>query len=418
MRRFGTCCIAFVLCFIAPSANAKGTASEPVAIGTARAYNGFRTIYVTLLVAPESFDELKSRHSWSVILGDKKNRTESAPVTLKRYNPANRTLEIDVSPQTPGFVPASCVLIVDMKTTAVCEVPGQNVQTSAEPPASHKWVYRLTDYLWTIDGSYSPAIGSKAQYSLDSIGAVYFLRCRNNCDISNYRHYFGGEYTINMDQRNDVDPDSFTASFVYKYVRNKHLKMLLYPAGVEADRRDPVFDFISAGVATVPFRIYPRIASSEKLIANATLSFGLEGGDNIINAVTGDGSGGIVRGLAGIDAGAKLAPTDGIRVKQQRLLKDIKLISTYRVRIPAIAELYTVPINSDTNTYSLSTKTHHYVKSELDFDFNDWLSLTIRHEHGALPPAFKEIGQSVTVGLKVTLDSSKGGTWLGGFSAR
>jgi hypothetical protein len=336
---------------------------------------------------------------------------------LKRYNPANRTLEIGAFPQTPSFVPTSCVLIVDMKTTAVCVLPGQNAQTTTKPTASG-WVSRLTDYIWAIDGSYSPAIGSKAQYSLDSNGAVYFLRCRNNCDTSNYRHYFGGEYTINMDKRNDVDPDSFTASFVYKYARNKHLKILLYPAGIEADRRDPVFNFISAGVATIPFRVYPRIASSDRLVANATLSLGLEGGDNIINAVTGDGSGGIVRGLGGADFGAKLAPSDGIRVKQQKLLKDIKLTSTYRVRIPAIAELYTVPVDSDTNIYSLSTKAHHYVKSEVGFDFNNWLSLTIRHEHGALPPSFKEIGQSVTVGLKVTLDSSNGGTWLGGFFSR
>jgi hypothetical protein len=411
---------ALALCLIVSRSSAQQTPPEPVAIGTARAYNGFHTVYVTLLNNRENFDELKSRHSWRLILGDKNGRAESASVILKLYNPANRTLEIDASPQVPGFAPTSCVLIVDMKTTAVCVVPGQSTQTVTTPVSSNRreWVNHLTDYLWTIDGSYSPAIGSKAQYSLDSNGAVYFLRCRDNCETSNYRHYFGGEYTINMDKRNDVDPDSFTASLVYKYARSKHLKMLLYPAGIEADRRDPVFNFISAGVATIPFRIYPRIASSDRLITNATLSLGLEGGDNIVNAVTSDGRGGLVRGLGGADFGAKLAPHDGIKVGQQKLLKDIRLISTYRVRIPAVAELYTVPVNSDTNTYSLSTKAHHYVKSELDFDFNDWLSLTIRHEHGALPPAFKEIGQSVTVGLKVTLDSSKGGTWLGGFSSR
>ena len=400
------------------SAQVSGTDSS-LKLGTPTPTDGFRHIYITLMANDETLTDLRSKHSWSVLLGDVSNRTDTADVTLSDLS--SNTLKLELSPHTPGFVPSSCVVILDMKTTAVCKVPGRAAATSKPAPKPvdpNKTIYRLSDYLWSVDGSYSPAIGSKAQYSLDSNGTISLLRCKASCAHSNYNNYFGGEYNFSMDKRNDVDPDSFTASLFYKRVISDHLKVILYPAGIEANRREPALNFASAGVATIPFRLYPPMASSKRLVANATISFGLEGGDNITNTVTGGGLGGFVRGLGGADLGAKLAPPDGIEIGQKKILKDIKVTSTYRLRIPAIPELYTVPIDSSTNNYFLSTKAHHYVKSELDFDFTDWLSLTIKHEHGALPPAFREIGQSVTIGLKATLDFSDGGSWLGAFASR
>jgi hypothetical protein len=388
------------------------TADAKIVIASAYASSDFKVIYVTTPDAGYTLENLKA-HGWSVMLGDGKTGSDQASVTLKSYE--GNTLTMDIAARTPSFSPTTCVVIVDMQTSVACQTPGIP-PPDAKPHTS--WLI-LTDYLWSVNGSYSPAIGSKAQYTLASNGDVFWSPCKGvNCGSSNYHHVVGASYNFAMDQRNDVDPDSFAADVFYKYVHPHSPSFWIYPGGVEADRRDPVLNFVSAGAVTFPFRLFPHSAKNGLAVANATLALGLEGGGNVSNAVTGYGEGTFVRGLGGADFGLKYAPTDGIEVGGKKVSKDIKLTSTYRVRMPAMTELLTTPVDSTTNTYSLSSKPRHYVKSELDFDFTDWLSLTITHEHGALPPGFKLIGQSVTIGLKATLDKSQGSTWLGAYASR
>jgi hypothetical protein len=57
---------------------------------------------------------------------------------------------------------------------------------------------------------------------------------------------------------------------------------------------------------------------------------------------------------------------------------------------------------------SLSTKARNYVKSEIDFVLVKSLSFSITHEHGELPPAFRVIGNKVTIGLTYSLAVNRG----------
>jgi len=54
----------------------------------------------------------------------------------------------------------------------------------------------------------------------------------------------------------------------------------------------------------------------------------------------------------------------------------------------------------------LSTKPRHYIKNELGFTLWDPISLTITHEYGDIPPAFRLVDHKVTIGLTLSLQQN------------
>jgi hypothetical protein len=85
-------------------------------------------------------------------------------------------------------------------------------------------------------------------------------------------------------------------------------------------------------------------------------------------------------------------------------IKKILLSSSYRARIPAFSEISTntvMPAGSTkpADIFSLSTSTRNHVQSELDFMFTDAWGITVKHEYGRIPPAFRLVDNTTGVGL-------------------
>ena len=255
---------------------------------------------------------------------------------------------------------------------------------------------------------YSPAIGSPPQYSIDTAVALLLP-----VGTTTNRGYLGGLATVNTDNRQQVDPDSFRVFLAYQYVlsaptesKAEGIVFTWLPGGGEFERKANNLNFISSPMLEFPLRLFPKTyTDSKQPIASLVPLVGAEFGENFTNAVTHDGLGGLFRGLLGVNAmlhfNPKLPGFQGIQVS-----------SSYKIRLPAVAEVFT---NTATNSAgkvvdvpSLSTKARNYVKSEIDFVLVKSLSFSITHEHGELPPAFRVIGNKVTIGLTYSLAVNRG----------
>jgi len=255
---------------------------------------------------------------------------------------------------------------------------------------------------------YSPAIGSPQQYSIDTAVALLLPVSSTN----NYGH-IGGLATVNTDKRKVVDPDSFRVFLAYQRAlaapSQTQIQGILFTwlaSGAEFDHKANNLNYVSSPTLEFPTRLFPmNYGDSKQPIAIFVPVLGAEMGDNVTNAVTNNGLGALFRGLAGADLSFHFNP-------KLPGFQGIQLSSTYRVRIPSTAEVFTnTTINSKGQTVdvpSLSTKARNYVKSELDFVLIKSLSFSITHEDGELPPAFRVIGNKVTIGLTYSLGVNRG----------
>jgi hypothetical protein len=275
----------------------------------------------------------------------------------------------------------------------------------------------------SITGSYSPAIGSPPQYSIDSSGTLAVPIGKSP------RDYLGGAAAVKTDKRAAVNPDSYSAALIYQRVlwsppllsdqevssyaassegpptrRVEGAVLNWYVSGVEFDHKATNLNYISAAAVSFPVRILPirPIVNDTKVLSSMTFIGGIETGDNIENAVRRDGLGYILRGYAGADfAGVANVP-------KSWHLKGITLASSYRVRVPSTSEVFTRTKTNATTGKTvdvpfLSTQARHHLQSELDFNLSDSFSITVKHEYGEMPPAFRLVDNSVTIGLKIAL---------------
>jgi len=110
----------------------------------------------------------------------------------------------------------------------------------------------------------------------------------------------------------------------------------------------------------------------------------------------------ITRGVLGTDAVLATATPDG----KGNMVNSFSLTGTYRVRLPAFDEPEVRTIHQVT-TVDLSTKARHWV--EADINYAPWsfkyLTVTAKYQYGELPPLFKLVDHSFTLGL--TLQASQ-----------
>lgn len=255
-----------------------------------------------------------------------------------------------------------------------------------------------------LNGSYSPAINGPPQYSIDtSIGLLFPLA------PSSKRNYgsIGFLGTVNTDKRPTADPDSYRFFAVYQRVLTTEphwpLEGVLFTwlaGGAEFDRKANNINFISSPIVEFPIRLRGAIHNKGSLVPVLTPEFGMEIGNNFTNAINSGGQGFIARGLMGAnlstDFKAKLI-----------FFQSIHFASTYRVRLPATSEVYTLTSTNAAgkaiDNPALSTQARHYIKNELNFVLWKPLSFSITHEYGTLPPAFRLVDQKVSIGFTFAL---------------
>jgi hypothetical protein len=255
-----------------------------------------------------------------------------------------------------------------------------------------------------LSGTYSPAINGPAQYSIDtSIGLLFPLAPSSETNYGS----LGFLGTVNSDKRPTANPDSYRFFGVYQRVLTKEphwpLEGVLFTGlwgGAEFDRKANNINFISSPIADFPIRLRGQIHSKGSLVPVLTSELGMEIGNNFTNAINPSGQGFIARGLIGTNLSVDFK-------SKAAFFQSLHFASTYRVRIPAKAEVYTLTMtNSAGKTIdvpALSTQARHYIKDELDFGLWKPLSFAITHEYGTLPPAFRLVNQKVSVGFTFAL---------------
>jgi hypothetical protein len=259
-----------------------------------------------------------------------------------------------------------------------------------------------------VNLSYSPGISGSPQYSIDtSVGLLFPLYPNPKTDYGT----LGFLGAVKTDKRPTADPDSYRFFGVYQrdltHKAYWPLQGVLFTwllAGSEFERKANNTNFISSPLLDFPIRSRGRIDNNKQVVPVLIPEIGMEIGDNFMNAVNPAGQGAIARGVLG----GNLSVTFNPKMKH---FQSLNLTSNYKLRLPASAEVFTNTVTNATGTTVdvpfLSTKPRHYIKNELDFTFWDPISLSVTHQYGDIPPAFRMVDHTVTIGLTLTLKQTQ-----------
>ena len=120
------------------------------------------------------------------------------------------------------------------------------------------------------------------------------------------------------------------------------------------------------------------------------LNAGFETGRNLKNNIDPNGFGFLFRGLLGAQA-EKIIP-------KRWKFDSMKILSTYQVRLPEEAEVFTREIHGALTPFQ-GTQARHYVSTSFNFMFSKTFGLTLQHEYGALPPGYVLLDNRASVGF-------------------
>jgi hypothetical protein len=339
------------------------------------------------------------------------NTIDQAQVRLKTANALSILSETDIV--VVQFDPEGLGLTALWKTP-VKETPNKPATGAAVKQNPDRLVAASSKQTSAIyfSGLYSPGIGSPPQYSIDALVSPQFhLSAKNACNPS-----LGLNAQAKTNQRPTVDPDSYAVSPSFSMFisgcgadesarfsgRSVLLNWNIFGPEFEAKGKD--LNLVSAVMLSNFFRVWPiwstPTTTKEFFTAYLSPTIGFEFGTNTENGLEPDGSGTIFRGVAGVDLSARIIPRKNIAVKK------MLISASYRVRIPAFSEISTntetVPGSTKViDVYHITTAARNHVQSELDFMFTNSWGITLKDEYGRLPPAFRLVDNSASVGLVV-----------------
>lgn len=238
-----------------------------------------------------------------------------------------------------------------------------------------------------FSGTAVGARGSKPLYSFESkLGYLFSLKQKGA---------LGPRAEVNAASESNIDPDSIKASLSYEKV------FVFGPArgfilrsdalGLEFDTENRTRNLMTELDGTF---VLPAARLGENAFATADFMAGFEGGHNYRHKLDEDGLGNLWRWKFG-------ANVYFVALKPP-IFKRIDFSASYLVRILNSAEPFTKTVN-DEDVTTLEKKARHHVGSDLDFMFSDSLGVTLKYRYGSLPPAFKFVDNSVSVGLTFKL---------------
>lgn len=238
-----------------------------------------------------------------------------------------------------------------------------------------------------FSGTVVGARGSKPLYAFESkLGYLFNLKKKGA---------LGPRAEVNAASQSNIDPDSVKASVSYEKL------VVLGPArglilrsdavGLEFDTENRTRNLITELNGTF---VLPPARLGEHTFAAVDFMAGFEGGHNYRHKLNEDGLGNLWRWKFGVNF--------TLVALKPPLFKRIDFNAGYLVRILSSAEPFTKTIN-DEDVTTLEKKPRHHVGSDLDFMFSDALGVTLKYRYGSLPPAFKFVDHSVSVGLTFKL---------------
>jgi hypothetical protein len=419
---FTFCCAMLSGCSLAQAQEAKPTIN--VVVDSSRSF-----IAVTFSGGKPDTSKAVDPDQWRVVAIPRDPKSgpillRTKPEFYKRPNGTTDQSQVRLAPSSTPQIPADIDLLVvqfdpqGASLTGTWKALRQQPSAGVTKPSVKENPDRIVaasskqNAALYLSGTYSPAIGTPPQYSIDAIvNPQFHLSSYNPCDPR-----LGVNAQVKTDKRPTADPDSYMVSPSFNMFllgcgassaarfSGRSVLLTWNIVGPEFEAKGNDFNVVSAPMLSDFFRIWPLPSTStttkEFFTAYLSPTAGLELGTNTKNGLSPSGSGTIVRGVAGVDLSMRFLPPKSLKLMR------ILLSSSYRARIPAFSEISTNTIIPPGSTkakdvYSLSTKTRNHVQSELDFMFTDSWGLTTKHEYGRIPPAFRLVDNTTSIGLVV-----------------
>jgi len=333
---------------------------------------------------------------WSVVVYDSAGNPTADPVTAARdeigYLQANGVVTLTLLNPIPADFSRVDVTYTKPKAP-YATIPG----TSA--PAKHLITAAKTkdDSDVYISGTFAPGEGTSPSYTIDSKGK-FVIRSFGKTGATTV----SATGDVNTDNKKTADPDSFHWAIPLQYVSPKPYTLQWSTVGMELDKKGNAVNIVSAPSATASlshlFTEFDPKANLSKLIATVGLDLtaGVEFGDNLRNdfAVVNKstrGEGPFFRGLGGATA--------YLVVPNVWHLSKVAVTSSYVARIPTSDELFLETRHVKNPVPLLTSQTRQYVQNSVSFMFTDYLGFQVKHQYGCLPPAFKFVDNSGSIGL-------------------
>jgi hypothetical protein len=244
-----------------------------------------------------------------------------------------------------------------------------------------------------IGGGWAGGVGTAPLYSLD-IAAAAPVREFRAASLP-WRASIAGTWKTASSAT--LDPDTITLAgriaTVFPYAFDEtgpYLDLQWDAVKFEFSRRDRASNVVTAPTAVLSHAINWRRAD-RSVAASLTVdgSLGLELGTNLEDKVAPAGYGAIARIVPGGAAYLVLPGALG--------LEEIRLTSTYKVRLLATAEPL-VDARLDAPVTTIEKGARHEWVDQLSLELTPFVAMTVTHEYGSAPPAFRLLDHRATVG--------------------
>ena len=252
-----------------------------------------------------------------------------------------------------------------------------------------------------LSGAYVGGVGAKPAYEVDAVvGSPVWIpgHVPAGAEVDKRQYVVSVTGKAATTDKPSFDPDSFSAgvSLARRYPKalddhgRSYFDFKWNAADWEFSRVDKAFNFVST--PTLIYDVGGAVLRADRTVAAAaSLDFygGVEVGTNLENKIVAGGYGGIARFVPGAALNLVFPKALG--------LKSISFTSDYRDRILGEKEPF-IDTRGKTRTY-LARGSRHHISNTLTLQLSDYVGISIKHEYGSLPPAFKLVDNKVTIGV-------------------
>lgn len=235
-------------------------------------------------------------------------------------------------------------------------------------------------------------------YNLDLAAAAPLV----DFDLRGQPWRFSARGSLKTTDRRDVDPDAYSVSArlirvfpVNLGTAGPYVDMQWDVVKAEFSRKDEASNVVTSPVLTLSQRVVRRLRDDKTVRAAVDIDVqaGLDLGANLQNKIVPEGYGAIARLVPGVALYAVFPGALG--------LDELRWTSTYRARVLLAKEAFTDLRDDEQPFSSVARGTRHEWKDELALKVTPIFSLTLTHDYGSLPPAFKILDHRVTMGATV-----------------
>jgi hypothetical protein len=263
--------------------------------------------------------------------------------------------------------------------------------TPAAPSAVSGGAFRAAPSVQAADVYFSGKITAAGhggpKYSFET-------KLQNDWELPGNRGHLGYLAEVAADESAaNVDPDRIAVGLTYRGVldsRPRGLILHVQPISAEFTRKSPRTTTLLS-TAQIEHVLVPTTGTSAARLAVVVFT-GVDVGINSANPLDNDeGSGFVGRVRIAANPYVVSKPAKGP-------FKSLKASAVWDARFLVNEEIDFGRLDSR-NLPTLTRRPRQYFKLDVDMSLNDFVSLTVQHRWGYLPPAYKKVNPTITVSL-------------------